>query len=636
MSEEHEEHREEIETEIEESTDNEDIDFIEYIQDQKVIGSIGSPNRVEDYYIDFNAKAMNDHLHGRVLAFVFEEYVNEQPKQKIILSIITDMIARNPWHESDILKAIIRDRGEIPYLSESSRTMSGRLQLLSALVPEENKLKASVIGNPPKSGTLVYNMPKNLLRYYDVTSKWYLGYFKQDKVPIPISLRHFGQNDYGNGRGLGEAHFTGIFGKTGSGKSIFATQVILGYARHNNMGILILDPQGEFSSNNFSKDTFEWDFFRMLRSVRQDPQSITRLSFSNLIFEDINLFARFIIESGLMKDITNASLGYLDSVGEAFIDALKRQKQEGEDAGDTFDISRYTIENLQIALEQAVDRAYTSTSTRNDKQEHIRELVQHKHIQERYDTIIDMFSASDVNRITIRFMVREVIHQNRCIILNLDDSELRSIGSIEYTRIKTYLIQRIINVINEQASELYLGRQQEQDRDVSALVVIDEAHYIVPQSQSHFDQEQKILSREIQSAVKTTRKYGIGWLFITQLITDFSKEIYKNLHNYYFLYGLQIGQDRTHVVSIVGKDNTKLYDSIADPKSTGKYPVMISGSVVTFSTRGSPIVLIGPESDREFMQLNELEERFEAESSEVNEGTRSLINQEDQNYTIEG
>jgi CO dehydrogenase nickel-insertion accessory protein CooC1 len=61
---------------------------------------------------------------------------------------------------------------------------------------------------------------------------------------MPFWLKHFGNS----ADGAGEAYHIGVFGKTGSGKSGLAAYVLLGYARHKNMGILFVDPQGQFTS----------------------------------------------------------------------------------------------------------------------------------------------------------------------------------------------------------------------------------------------------------------------------------------------------------------------------------------------------------------------------------------------------
>src|SRR5262249_25035579 len=73
----------------------------------------------------------------------------------------------------------------------------------------------------------------------------YLGHIYPTDVRLPMTLRHFGPVADG---GAGEAYHAGIFGMTGSGKSVLAAYLIAAQLRHPQMGILVVDPQGQFAS----------------------------------------------------------------------------------------------------------------------------------------------------------------------------------------------------------------------------------------------------------------------------------------------------------------------------------------------------------------------------------------------------
>ncbi len=72
---------------------------------------------------------------------------------------------------------------------------------------------------------------------------FYLGYAYGSKIKLPMWFKHFSKEE----GGIGEAYHIGIFGKTGSSKSVLAKMIVSGYTKHKNMYIFILDPQGEFS-----------------------------------------------------------------------------------------------------------------------------------------------------------------------------------------------------------------------------------------------------------------------------------------------------------------------------------------------------------------------------------------------------
>ena len=98
----------------------------------------------------------------------------------------------------------------------------------------------------PPTGSRVFRVDQVLLdQLLSVYQKEivYLGKAYANDVLYPMWFKHFGS---GNG-GAGEAYHLGVFGKTGSGKSGLAKMMLCAYARHPQLGILVIDPQGEFS-----------------------------------------------------------------------------------------------------------------------------------------------------------------------------------------------------------------------------------------------------------------------------------------------------------------------------------------------------------------------------------------------------
>lgn len=586
------------------------MDIFKEIESKKQIGTIGSPNRVVDFTMDIKTEAMNDAINSRLLAFIHEEMENGDNDKKIVLAIVTEMVNINPWHQNQNLKSIIRERGTIPYLSNSSNTIITRLQMLTALKPKEEELVATVIGTPPKSGTPVYEIPLDIFKKYRMKQKWYLGTLLHQNIPVPISIRHFGatnQND-----GLGEAQFTGIFGKTGSGKSVFGTQVMAGYSRFLEMGMLVLDPQAQYYQNNFGDvGNFNWDFHGILKALRPE-ETLLRLTLKDLSFDSVDLFTRILIETGLAKTIASTSVGAYNEAFEAnLLESMRNFVANKNQGYSIYDIKLDELielnDNTNVPYSGPIINALYETyqpETAKKKSLSASEKVDQKLVKDKFQQIREMFNSKDVNRISIKQLVELILNKKMFIILNISNfKELGNLGKVDDIRLRTFLMQEILDSIVEMATNNY--DMEMGSTSTPAMIVLDEAHYIVPQDKTGLSADQKALLANISSSVKTTRKYGIGWMFITQLITDFAKDIYKQLSNHYFLYGLQIGTDKSHVIAKVGSENIKMYDAIADPKATGKFPVMIQGPVVSFSSMQAPIILIGPNSDIDFIKLND-------------------------------
>jgi hypothetical protein len=169
---------------------------------------------------------------------------------------------------------------------------------------------------------------------------------------------------------------------------------------------------------------------------------------------------------------------------------------------------------------------------------------------------------------------------------------------IDETELKAFFISRIIEKIRDVAEEKFGGSNL-----LNVLITMDEAHKYVGSSYSDLPEDLKLLKMQIVKNVKETRKYGIGWLFITQTTVDFDKEIYRQLHDYFFLYGLGVGADLQHMKEVVPKKFIEQYRGLPNPKQTNVYWAMHTGSlnVINTATAATFIRLPSPE---EFLRLN--------------------------------
>jgi len=167
------------------------------------------------------------------------------------------------------------------------------------------------------------------------------------------------------------------------------------------------------------------------------------------------------------------------------------------------------------------------------------------------------------------------------------------------------LILKEISMILRRAGE----KAFEEDTNLNCLICLDEAHRFVKSSFSNDDNsEMSNLTRTFVDGVRTTRKYGLGYMFITQTIASLHKEIVGQLRLYAFGYGLTSGSEYRQIEELVSdKQALSLYKSFVDPQSNKQYPFMFLGPVSPLSFTGSPLFVQMFTEFSQFQNANNLQ-----------------------------
>ena len=124
------------------------------------------------------------------------------------------------------------------------------------------------------------------------------------------------------------------------------------------------------------------------------------------------------------------------------------------------------------------------------------------------------------------------------------------------------------------------------------MVVFDEAQRFAAESPE--DDESKALADRLVDYVRTTRKYGLGWTFITQEVASLRRGIYAQLRVRGFGYGLTSGTELQRLRETIGDPEAlELYRSFVDPQAIrpSQYPFMLMGPVSPLSFTGAPVFL---------------------------------------------
>ena len=206
------------------------------------LGVVGSPSSTNGFLIDILGSASNKGLVGSLCVFKYDQ----DSLNHYGLGQITEVQMQNIWLQDSTMKGLVRQRGRVDPITERQDTHNAKMMVSAVFSKDTDKVEQSMLRTVPPTGTsikLIEEAFLNTLLNEFSEELFYLGNAYGTNIPLPMWLKHFGKGP----AGAGEAYHIGVFGKTGSGKSVVAKMLLAGYARHKNMSMLVLDPQGEFS-----------------------------------------------------------------------------------------------------------------------------------------------------------------------------------------------------------------------------------------------------------------------------------------------------------------------------------------------------------------------------------------------------
>jgi hypothetical protein len=151
----------------------------------------------------------------------------------------------------------------------------------------------------------------------------------------------------------------------------------------------------------------------------------------------------------------------------------------------------------------------------------------------------------------------------------------------------------------------------QKNTSLNTLVVLDEAHRYARKDE-FTDTNLEQLRLTLLDAVRTTRKYGLGWLFISTSLSSIHRDILQQLRIIFFGFGLSLGNDLVTLRELVSDEKAiDLYRTFTDPASsfntkTRKYSFMTQGPVSPLSFSGSPF-FFNAFSPNVFMKENNLD-----------------------------
>lgn len=551
-----------------------------YLPDEDVIGVVSSPNTTDDFKIDILEDSITSPLQGKVLWFTH----NEGAERKLVLVQIIDLKSVNTWHQKQTLKSVIKRKGALEYLSGEGDTKTASLMKIGAFSfnSQEDKFETTTLNTPPASGIDVHETSNTLMKKLveDESGIFYLGRIYGSDTAAPFSLKHFGDVTEG---GFGEAHRIGIFGKSGSGKTVFGATMIGGFARNEEMGILLLDPQGQFGGDRFGNANFHFSFEELIDKMRG---GYINKGISEIALRNRGTFTTLLVNSGVLKEAGYTASRKQNEAAERLEHRMERSSTSPHSLSFN-EFSNHLVEMVETVYSSKDEDEIESNVESNQA------LMKHKFHQVRA-----LFEeGGSEGRISVDNLIDKVLSDSEIVILDLDP--VKSGLSMLDERVKDRILHGILSRLQ------YRYRSNFRAGETSnAMVVLDEAHNYLKRGKQIDRTIVENIKQKIITAQFESRKFGIGWLFINQRTANFDQSVLSQLEDHVFCSGLDVGSDKTIVSDLVGSEMFNEYRTLPNPNQSDIYTYMISGSIISVGTTGRPMFIEAFDNIDEILEEN--------------------------------
>jgi Helicase HerA, central domain len=558
------------------------------------VAIVGSPSSNGELTLNLTAAAYDSGLVGSMV------YIRAPlgAGQECALGTVTQVVTTNQWHHNSSLLGVIKTVGEIPGLTGDGdvRTADVRLQAAFYRRTETGPWEKTgpTLSMSPRTGTEVRRVTngviKALLTPEDLAHVAYLGgIYRNDDLALPVNMR-----DFADDRG---AIHTGIFGTTGSGKSAIATLVLACQFRHPNLGVLFIDPQGQFSDDEKTLLPLQ----RLARTLGRTVQRL-RISHDIQLQADPDLFCGMLARTEFFNRLDMGHEITVANASRAIRDLL-------EDTRGWADMSSSDL--LHTLLDHFDDQKVVDGLIKSpERRKEIHAAIQRAKEGAGWDRALrtwaplhSLFTRRNMaggRRRSLWGVLSGVLNPaagspRPYIVIDMSAHESADPGSgsgmgdgglriLEDAGLKARLLRMIVGMMRSVAEKSY-----KDGHPLNTLVMFDEAHRYAPPPRGEMPDEIRTLTNQLADCARETRKYGVGWTYITQNIGSLNPTIFEMLGVRICGYGLGTSDLRAMEDHIDSKDSLQLYRTFANPEQTRQYPYMIAGPFSPLSFTQAPL-----------------------------------------------
>jgi len=486
------------------------------------IGVIGSPSSTANLTIDILATAVDKRLVGNLSVFSYIQNGNDH----YALGQIVEIEMRNVWAQDPTMRGLIRHKGRVDPITERQDTHTASMTVSSVFVKKGGNVEQSIFGTVPSTGTPIKLLSEDIMNSLLVSQQdelFYLGNAYGTNIPLPMWFKHF---DKGN-RGAGEAYHIGVFGKTGSGKSVLAKMILTAYCRHPELSIIIMDPQGEYSRDYRRDDKFK-------ELIKKTGKQVEIYNVQNIALTGWPLFRKILVNSGFLNRLgiildTNRMQAAFQI--EKILKESSSEKDKNKVLWKIHNEALFKIVWKRLQDEDVIRHIYSG----KEYQERVLTTMQYANEKEKYQEwkkIANLFSFEALpNRTTIRRLIDRLDKGRSLMIIDLSREELIEDLFWDET-IKFIVIGQFLEAIGKKAESGF-----KDEKVFNGLVIIDEAHRLAPRERLE-NEDLDNVRNYLVDAIRTTRKYGLGWMFISQTLSSLHRDIINQIRIYLFGFGL--------------------------------------------------------------------------------------------------
>ena len=571
------------------------------------VGVVGSPSTTTELTMDLLLEASEERLLGALVGF------DATQNGSLITSVaqVVGLELRNRWHEDATFRNLIKRTGEIPPITNRQDTRTAELVVGATFKQAEIGYDPDLLGMVPPTGTRItrLNQPilNSLLQVYQ-EGLFYLGRAYANEIYYPMWFKHFGTGP----RGAGEAYHAGVFGKTGSGKSGLAKMLLTAYARHPELGILIIDPQGEFSLELSGSMVGQQHLpVRKILEGLGRPIQVHRIQ--DLQLDEWDLFEELI-----------GALRFTERLGIP-VASVDNSRKAAETIRNALEKNHYRLDSLtskeafKTALQAVIDPQniryiYAGQPQATRLKDFVQEILQNREdeVFAAWKPLAELFAAGTGRR-KLYGVVADLVGrgpvqaQSRPIVaLDLSEQGNRRFWS---ESLQSRLIKKLLDTLVAYATQR-LGTNS----SANVLVLLDEAARLAPAGALDRGSQAEQLRNTLRHAVRETRKYGIGWFFVSQTLGGIDNDILQQLRSLFFGFGLALGDEFRKLGEFAGGDRRAmgLYQSFRDPHSAPRpelreFSFMAVGPVSPLAFSGRPLFFSAFTDPSEFLEINGLD-----------------------------